>query len=344
MEKKNNNKSKKNLTAAIACVIALIVVSALCMLMPMSKSDKTEYVLIDTDDNIDSLYAKMDEKCHGYTMTAFNMMARHLNLKERLHTGRYELGTNTNAISMVRRVRNHQQTPVRIVIPSVRTIDRLAEELAEHLMISSDSLFMILNDNDKLKSYGVDTATVMSLFIPDTYELYWDISTTKLLERMKHESENFWTEGRQQKARSINLTPLEVIILASIIDEETANNAEKPMIAGMYLNRLEAGMPLQADPTIKYALKDFALKRIYKNMLTIDSPYNTYRNIGLPPAPIRIPSVAGIDAVLNRVEHDYMYMCAKEDFSGTHNFAKTYQEHLQNAHKYSEALNKKGIK
>ena len=140
------------------------------------------------------------------------------------------------------------------------------------------------------------------------------------------------------------MTPVEVITMASIVDEETANDAEKPMVAGMYVNRLKAGMPLQADPTIKYAWRRFDLRRIYNKLLFIDSPYNTYRNTGLPPGPIRIPSVAGIDAVLNHIHHNYMYMCAKEDFSGTHNFAVTYDEHLKNAAKYSEALNRRGIK
>jgi UPF0755 protein len=164
------------------------------------------------------------------------------------------------------------------------------------------------------------------------------------MKRMQKEHDNFWNADRQAKAQAIGLTPNEVCTLASIIDEETANNGEKPMIAGMYLNRLKTGMPLQADPTIKFALKDFALKRIYHNMLTIDNPYNTYRNAGLPPGPIKIASVAGIDAVLNRVDHNYLYMCAKEDFSGTHNFAATYQEHLRNASKYARALNQRGIK
>ena len=168
---------------------------------------------------------------------------------------------------------------------------------------------------------------------------------------MKKESDSFWNEDRMAKAQRLKLTPIEVITLASIVDEETANNAEKPMVAGMYYNRLMMrdgeypnGMPLQADPTIKFALKQFALKRIYHNMLQTQSPYNTYVNTGLPPGPIRIPTVAGIDAVLNMVHHNYIYMCAKEDFSGTHNFASNYKDHQANAAKYSNALNARGIK
>ena len=161
---------------------------------------------------------------------------------------------------------------------------------------------------------------------------------------MVKEHDNFWTEERRQKASRLGLSPEKVCTLASIIDEETANNDEKPMIAGMYLNRLKSGMPLQADPTVKFALQDFSLKRIYHNHLTVNSPYNTYKNIGLPPGPIKVASIQGIDAVLNRVQHNYLYMCAKEDFSGTHNFAVSYQEHLKNAARYSEALNQRGIK
>ena len=168
---------------------------------------------------------------------------------------------------------------------------------------------------------------------------------------MEKECKTFWNGERTAQAEALKLTPVQVTTLASIVDEETANNAEKPMVAGMYYNRLMLrnaeypnGMPLQADPTIKFAWKRFDLKRIYHNLLHIHSPYNTYVNPGLPPGPIRIPSVAGIDAVLNLVKHDYLYMCAKEDFSGTHNFARSYNEHLQNAAKYSKALNERGIK
>jgi UPF0755 protein len=180
--------------------------------------------------------------------------------------------------------------------------------------------------------------------VPDTYEVYWNTSIENLMSRLKKEHDKFWNNSRQEKASAIGLTPNEVCTLASIIDEETSNNPEKPMIARMYLNRLAKGMALQADPTIKFALKDFALKRIYHNMLNTDSPYNTYRYAGLPPGPIKVASVAGIDAVLNAAKHNYLYMCAKEDFSGTHNFASTYSEHLRNAAKYSKALNERGIK
>ena len=199
-------------------------------------------------------------------------------------------------------------------------------------------------DSTFCRQYGYDTATIACLFIPNTYEVYWNTSLEDFMKRMQKENTTFWNEERLHRAEAAGLTPNEVVTLASIVDEETANNAEKPMVAGMYINRLRTGMPLQADPTVKFALRDFSLRRIYHNHLNVESPYNTYRNIGLPPGPIRIPSIVGIDAVLNHVKHDYLYMCAKEDFSGTHNFARTYREHLANAAKYSKALNQRGIK
>lgn len=199
-------------------------------------------------------------------------------------------------------------------------------------------------DSAFCRQYGYDTSTIACLFIPNTYEVYWNTSLEDFMKRMQKENTTFWNEERLRRAEAAGLTPNEVVTLASIVDEETANNAEKPMVAGMYINRLHTGMPLQADPTVKFALRDFSLRRIYHNHLNVESPYNTYRNIGLPPGPIRIPSIVGIDAVLNHVKHDYLYMCAKEDFSGTHNFARTYREHLANAAKYSKALNQRGIK
>ena len=211
-------------------------------------------------------------------------------------------------------------------------------------MMDSLALSVLLKDSTLCAKMGYDTATIVCLFVPNTYEVYWNTPIENFLTRMKKEHDKFWNNDRQAKAAALGLNPNEVCTLASIIDEETSNNPEKPMIARMYLNRLKKDMPLQADPTVKFALKDFALKRIYHNMLNTDSPYNTYKYTGLPPGPIKVASVAGIDAVLNAPNHNYLYMCAKEDFSGTHNFASSYSEHLRNAAKYSKALNERGIK
>jgi UPF0755 protein len=216
--------------------------------------------------------------------------------------------------------------------------------LGKKLMLDSATIADALYSDEVCQKYGYDTCTVAALFVPNTYDVYWNMSMDALMQRMEKEHQHFWKGERETKAAQMQLTPVEVCTLASIIDEETANNAEKPMIAGMYLNRLKTNMPLQADPTIKFALKQFELKRIWQKLLFIDSPYNTYKNKGLPPGPIKIASIKGIDAVLNAASHDYLYMCAKEDFSGTHNFARTYQEHLKNAAKYTKALNERGIK
>ena len=182
-----------------------------------------------------------------------------------------------------------------------------------------------------------------ALFIPETYEMYWDISVDEFFERMQTEHKRFWNTQRKAKAQEMGLTENEVATLASIVEEETNNNGEKPSVAGLYYNRLRIGMPLQADPTIKFALQEFGIRRILNSDLNVESPYNTYLHRGLPPGPIRIPSVVGLDAVLNYAHHNYLYMCAKEDFSGTHNFAATYREHLNNAQRYWAALNKRKI-
>lgn len=182
------------------------------------------------------------------------------------------------------------------------------------------------------------------MFIPNTYEVYWDMNVEKLLKRMDKEHKAFWNQSRLAKAEEIGLSPLEVSILASIVEEETAVNDEKPTVAGLYINRLKRGIPLQADPTVKFAVGDFTLKRILHKHLETDSPYNTYKVAGLPPGPIRMPSIIGLNSVLNYQKHDYIYMCAKEDFSGRHNFATNLAQHNANARRYQNALNRRGIK
>ena len=343
--------SKLYLYGAIACIVIVAIVGYLYCFSSFSKSSNTQYVYIDTDDNIDSVYNKVEPIANSFPYQAFKTLTHHFGYAEHIHTGRYAIHPGEGALKVWRHMKNGLQEPINLTLPSVRTLDKLSVELSKKLMIDSTSILQALTDEATCEKYGYDTTTIACMFIPNTYDIYWNSSVEKLLDRMKKESEKFWNEDRTQKAKALQLTPVEVITIASIVDEETANNGEKPMIAGMYYNRVKLrnaeypeGMPLQADPTIKYAWKRFDLKRIYNNLLRIKSPYNTYVNPGLPPGPIRIPSVAGIDAVLNLVKHDYLYMCAKEDFSGTHNFARTYQEHLQNAAKYSKALNERGIK
>jgi UPF0755 protein len=284
-------------------------------------------------------------------MQAFCALVDHSEYGKHIHTGRYAIKPGEGAFKIFRHIKNGMQAPVNLTVQSVRTLDRLSSDLSKKLMLDSTAILKALTDEATCQRYGYDTTTIACMFIPNTYDIYWNVSIDKLLSRMQDESKKFWNFDRTQKAKQMGLSPIQVITMASIIDEETANDKEKPMIAGMYYNRLmyrdakyPNGMPLQADPTIKFAWKRFDLHRIYNNLLFINSPYNTYKNTGLPPGPIRIPSVAGIDAVLNRVHHNYLYMCAKEDFSGTHNFARTYEEHMQNAAKYAKALNERGIK
>ena len=310
----------------------------------VSKLEETQYIYIDEDDTQDSVMAKMGPTSHTAGLTALSTLLRHSDYDKHIRTGRYAINPGEGAFTLFRRLKNGQQSSMNLTIPEARTMERLAALLSKRLMLDSATIASALTSEETCQRYGYDTATISALFVPNTYDVYWNMSTDGLMERMQKEHDRFWQGDREQKAAQMQLTPIEVCTLASIIDEETANTAEKPMIAGMYLNRLKTGMPLQADPTIKFALKQFELKRIWQKLLTIDSPYNTYRNTGLPPGPIKVASIKGIDAVLNHVEHDYLYMCAKEDFSGTHNFAKSYKEHLQNAARYSKALNARGIK
>jgi UPF0755 protein len=338
------NHKQKYLAPAGTCVLIILGILWYYFFSSFSTKDETKFLYIDNDDTIDSVYAKLEPWASTHSMCALRTLVRHSSYDENIKSGRYAIDPDLSTFKLFRHLKSGNQTPVKVTIPSVRTLDKLAGEVSKKLMLDSASLYEALTNEVICQKLGYDTATIAAMFIPNTYEVYWNITLDGLMERMQKEHDRFWNGERCAKATSIGLTPNDVCTVASIIDEETANNDEKPMIAGMYLNRLKEGMPLQADPTIKFAMKRFELKRIYHDMLFYDSPYNTYRNVGLPPGPIKIASVKGIDAVLNRVNHDYLYMCAKEDFSGTHNFAKTYNEHLKNAANYSKALNERGIK
>lgn len=337
----------QRITKIILAGTALIITGAavslgLLFISPYQIEGKT-YVYIDNDDNTDSIRKKITDAAHPGQLVGFRLLQFFRPMS--VHSGRYEIRSGESQLTTYRKIAGGIQSPVNLTIPSVRTLDKFAGFLGRKLMLDSATVSSALHDSAFCAMWGHDTATIISLFIPNTYQVYWNISLHDFMTRMQKESENFWQSNqRSEAAQALNLSHNEVMTLASIVDEETANNAEKPMIAGMYMNRLRRGMPLQADPTIKFALQDFSLRRIYHKHLEVASPYNTYKNLGLPPGPIRIPGIAAIDAVLHMIQHDYLYMCAKEDFSGTHNFASTYQEHLANARKYTKALNERNIK
>lgn len=310
---------------------------------PQFHPAKKSYIYIDRDDNLDSIYNKVEKYGNPGSMQGFRWMVWHRDYDRCIKTGRYAIRPGESVYHLFSRLYRGYQEPARLVIGSVRTLDRLARNLGEQLMIDSAEIAASLNDTLFLQSAGYNQETLPALFIPDTYEVYWNISTKELLKRLQKEHAKFWNKERKAKAEALGMTPTEVATLASIVEEETNNAAEKPMVAGLYINRLQRKMPLQADPTIKFALREFGLRRITNAHLTVPSPYNTYLNVGLPPGPIRIPTPVGIDAVLNYTHHNYLYMCAKEDFSGTHNFAATHAEHMRNARKYWNALNQRKI-
>ena len=334
---------RNNLHIAACGLLVILGLMIYYAFSSVSKSETTQYIYIDEDDTQDSVIAKIQPFANLIGMTTLNTLIRHSGYSENSRTGRYAIEPGDGPITIFRRLRSGRQTSLNLTIPESRTMDRLAAILSNKLMLDSATIAEALTSQEVCEKLGYDTCTIAAMFVPNTYNVYWNMSIDELLQRMQKEHDRFWKGDREAKAAEMQMTPIEVCTLASIIDEETSNNAEKPMIAGMYLNRLKEGMPLQADPTIKFALKQFELKRIYNKLLNTESPYNTYRNEGLPPGPIKIASIKGIDAVLNYTSHDYLYMCAKEDFSGTHNFARTYQEHLKNADKYTKALNERGI-
>lgn len=340
-------KKKKILLSILIGVVLLCAIGGgtvyYYLLAPQFHPDKTVYVYVDRDDTADSIYNKIKQTGHSSNFSGFRWMAKYRDFDKNIHTGRYAIRPKDNVYHVFNRFFRGHQEPVNLTIGSVRTLDRLARSIGKQLMIDSLEIAQQLFDSTFQQKMGYNIATIPCLFIPETYQVYWDMSVENLFKRIKTEHERFWNKDRLAQATAIGMTPEEICTLASIVEEETNNNEEKPMVAGLYINRLHSDMPLQADPTIKFALQDFGLRRISNENLKVDSPYNTYVNTGLPPGPIRIPSKKGIDSVLNYTKHDFIYMCAKEDFSGTHNFASNYADHMANARKYWKALNERKI-
>ena len=332
--------------------ISLIVISVLILgtigaftayslfIEPINNELTTKSIYIDSDDTIDSLYLKIEEQIGSPTPKGFKLISKYKQLEKQIKTGHYQIDNTDNSYTLFIKFSRGHQKPVKLIINNLRTLEQLASQIDDQLMLDSVSLITYLHNEENMAKLGYTKETLPALFIPNTYEVYWNMSITDFIQRMEREHKLFWNDERTKKADLIGFTPIEIATIASIVEEETNAKSEQPTVAGLYINRLKRGMLLQADPTIKFAHQDFAMKRILNKDLEIDSPYNTYKNTGLPPGPIRFASISGLNSVLNYEEHNYLYMCAKEDFSGLHNFATNLSEHMRNARKYWQALNR----
>lgn len=340
-----NRKKAVYLSCAATLLLILCAAVPFCLLLnhPI-RTLQGGLLYIDGDDNTDSVCRKLEKHFMANHLGGFKLLASIKDYGKHIHTGAYSISPEETTLRLFRKLEHGYQTPVKIVVPGTRTVGQMASAVTRQIMADSARMASLLDDSIYCTSLGFNKETLPALFLPNTYEVYWNMGAEGFVKRMKKEYDRFWNEQRRAKAAAVGLTPVEVSTLASIVEEETADTNEMPIVAGLYLNRLHIGMPLQADPTVKFALKDFALKRILLKHLETDSPYNTYRNPGLPPGPIRIPSIAALESVLNPSHHNYLYMCAKEDFSGTHNFARTLSQHLANARRYQQASNKRGIR
>ena len=282
------------------------------------------------------------------SMSSFEIMAKLRSYPNNVKPGRFLLKKGMNTFQIVGAMRRN--VPVDLAFNNQERLENLCERLSSQIEPDTTKLLAAFRDTTFLQKNGFSNETVFSMFLPNTYQVYWNISAEKFRDKMLEEYNKFWNKERITKATALNLTPVQVTTLASIVQKESAKKSERPIVAGVYLNRLAKEMPLQADPTVIYALKlrdndfDQVIKRVLYNDLFIASPYNTYQNTGLPPGPIAMPDVDAIDAVLNAEKHDYIYFCASVEKCGYHVFAATYEDHQVNAKKYSEWMNAQGTK
>lgn len=307
----------------------------------------TPNVLVDREDrlfiiNSGATFRKVQEDLSrgGFVndMVSFSFLARLYDYDKSIKPGRYRLSRNMTNLEAIKLLRAGVQEPVNVTFTHIRLISDLGEPITKNLAITPDQFYQALNEFIATNKQGFTSDNILCMFIPNTYEVYFNVSAEDLIARMNREYNQFWNNERKSKAEKMGLTPIEVSILASIVQAETVKEEEAPRIAGLYLNRLKKNIPLQADPTLVFAVGDFSLKRVLNEHKEVNSPYNTYRHAGLTPGPINMPRISMIDAVLNAEENNYLYMCAKEDFSGNHNFTASLSQHLINARNYQRAL------
>ncbi|SFT96015.1 UPF0755 protein [Algoriphagus locisalis] len=303
------------------------------------ESDQNYMLKIGSNDTFKTVSNKLYDNNVVNDLVSFGFLAKVMDYQENVKPGLYTIEPKMTNLELVRLLRSGKQTPIRVTFNNVRTKEDLAEKITANMEISEDQFLDLIQDSVYIRKFDFDEETIMSMFIPNTYELWWNTSAEALFDRMHREYQSFWTDERKQKASSLGLSQKEVSTLASIVQAESQKSDERPRIAGVYLNRLRLNMPLQADPTLVFALGDFELKRVLNVHKETDSPYNTYMYAGLPPGPINLPDINSLNAVLNAEDHKFLYFCAKEDFSGYHSFATTLAQHNANARRYQAALN-----
>jgi len=338
---------KKWILIAGISILAILILLGLIYYNRMFRSNvelaKDKYLYIKTGSDFSAVVDSIKKNNLVINLESFISTSNSFGYTNRVKSGCYRIKRGMSNRTLVRMLITASQSPVRVTFNNIRTPEQLAEKISKQLEIDSLTFIRYFKKEEIPESYGFTDKTLISMFIPNTYQFYWNTESKDLFDRMKREYDKFWNKERSDKLNGIGLTRAEVSTLASIVEEETNKNDEKSRIAGVYINRLRQNIPLQADPTIKFALNDFTIKRIWTKHLEVKSPYNTYKNIGLPPGPICCPSISSIDAVLNYENHQYLYFCAKDDFLGYHVFAKTLTEHNRNAEAYQRALNKEKI-
>ncbi|TXI35392.1 MAG: endolytic transglycosylase MltG [Niabella sp.] len=330
----------KPLKIIFYAILILASIFIFKLIGPATKKNSDGFLYVKKGTDLPSLKQQITEGKFLGSLTWFNLVENFLPI-EKVKPGKYKIPEGTSVLNLVRMLRNGRQVPVNFVVTKIRTKEQLAGKLGKAFEFDSTQAIQFLSNNDSLNKFGLDTNTVMAAVLPLTYPINWSTTPEAVYQKFFDAYKLFWTDERKQKATQKNLTPLQAVILASIVDEETNASEEKGKVASTYLNRITAGMPLQADPTVKFALKDFGLKRILFKHLSAVSPYNTYKNKGLPPGPICTPQEETIAAVLDAPKTNYLYFVASPKFNGTHIFSTNYQEHLENAKLYQEALNEK---
>jgi UPF0755 protein len=327
----------------ILSILLLIVVWRNLFGLNITTDSKARVLYIPTGSSYEQALDTIESNLLIKKPPLLDWVAKRKNYPSLVKPGKYVINKDLSYSSLINILRAGRQTPVKITFNNIRTLNQLAGKIGRQIEADSTMIMRFLSDGSNYIQDGFNKENIISLFIPDTYEFYWNTDAAGLYTRMLKEYRLFWNKDRLAKAEEKGLDPKEVSILASIIDDEVVKAVEKPRIAGVYLNRLKRGIPLQACPTIKFALNDFTITRVLYKHLQTDSPYNTYRHKGFPPGPIGCPSIEGIDAVLNAEKHDFLFFAAKSDFSGTHNFSRTLSEHNHYAAIYQKELNKRKI-